>query len=226
MNDMAQRLEGIRQDIKEAAQQWGREARLICVSKTMPAERINPLAELGQTALGENRVQEILEKVPFLDANFDIHLIGRLQSNKVKYIIDKVCLIQSVDRMSLLQEIDRQAQKRGIVMPVLLQVSPVGEPQKGGVSPQEIFHLTKAAAKLAGVRVEGLMCVMPNIQEEEVLVPLYRQMRTLFQYLQDEAIDGTHIKELSMGMSQDYRLALREGSTMIRVGSAIFGPRS
>ena len=226
MDGMELRLRDIRREIKKAADGWGREARLICVSKTQPPESINPLYSLGERELGENRVQEILEKSPFLNANLQIHLIGRLQTNKVKYIIDKVCLIQSADRMRLLQEIDRRAQMAGLVMPVLLQVSPAGEAQKGGVPPEELIPLARQAAKLPGVRVEGIMCVMPNTRDEGELRPLFRSMRALFERLQREGVSGARVQELSMGMSQDYRLALEEGSTMIRVGSALFGPRS
>lgn len=160
-----------------------------------------------------------------LNRKFQIHLIGRLQSNKVKYIIEDVCLIHSLDRLSLAQEIDRQAQKHDVVMPVLVQVSPAGEEQKGGLPPEEVRPFLKQAASMPGLEVRGLMAVMPNTPDEEYLLGLFRNMRTLYDRLKEEAISGVRMEELSMGMSGDYRLAARCGATMVRVGSALFGPR-
>ena len=143
----------------------------------------------------------------------------------MKYIIKDVCLIQSLDRLSLAQEIDRQAQLAQTVMPVLVQISPVGEAQKGGLPPEEALSFLQAVGRLPGLRVQGLMAVMPNTQDEELLNRLFAQMRTLFERLRAEAVSGVELRELSMGMSGDYRLAARHGATMVRVGSAIFGPR-
>lgn len=199
--------------------------KIIAVTKTHPVEDILPLAELGITDIGENRVQEIVEKLPDLQEKFRIHCIGRLQTNKVKYIIDQVCLIQSVDRLSLAQEIDRQAQKAGVVMPVLLQVSPAGEEQKGGMSPEEVRPFIETVRHMPGLHVEGLMAVMPNTPDQEVLSGLFAGMRNLFEQLRDEAIPGVDMRELSMGMSGDYLLAAKHGATMVRLGSALMGPR-
>ena len=212
---------------KLAAASEGRYAppKVIAVTKTHPAEDILPLRECGITDIGENRVQEILEKWPDLQEKFQIHCIGRLQTNKVKYIIDKVCLIQSVDRMNLAQEIDRQAQKAGRVMPVLLQVSPAGEEQKGGMAPDMVRPFLEEVRHLPGLHVEGLMAVMPNTPDQEYLGRLFADMRTLFERLRAEAISGVEMRELSMGMSGDYLLAARHGATMVRLGSALMGPR-
>lgn len=199
--------------------------KVIAVTKTHPAEDILPLQDAGITDIGENRVQEILEKWPNLQEKFQIHCIGRLQTNKVKYIIDKVCLIQSVDRMNLAQEIDRQAQKAGRVMPVLLQVSPAGEEQKGGMPPEMVRPFLEEVRHMPGLHVEGLMAVMPNTPDQEYLSGLFADMRTLFERLRDEAINGVEMRELSMGMSGDYLLAARHGATMVRLGSALMGPR-
>ena len=199
--------------------------RIIPVTKTHPVEAIRPLAELNLTEIGENRVQEITEKWPDLQEKFRFHCIGRLQTNKVKYIMDKVCLIQSLDRMNLAQEIDRQAHKVGIVMPVLVQVSPAGEEQKGGMPPEEVRAFLNEVRQMDGLHVEGLMAVMPHTPEEEYLDRLFGQMRTLFERLRQEAIPGVDMRELSMGMSGDYVLAARHGATMVRLGSALFGPR-
>ena len=222
---LEQRLKEVRAKLDEASAPWGHEVKLICVSKNHPAEAINPLVSLGYTAIGENRVQEILAKKPELDPNLQIHLIGQLQTNKVKYIIDKVCQIQSVDRMNLALEIDRQGQKHGVRMPVLLQISPIGEPQKGGMPPEEALPFLKEAAQMPGLHVEGLMAVMPQTDDEALLRRLFKNMRTLFEQLREEAVNGVEMTELSMGMSHDYVLAAQMGATTVRVGSAIFGPR-
>ena len=140
MNEITERVREIERRLDRAAfERWGRCPRIIAVSKTVPASRVNEVKEAGILRLGENRVQEILEKMPYLDASFQIDLIGRLQSNKVKYIIDKVCMIQSLDRDSLAQEIDRRAQQKNLRMPVLIQVNIGDEPQKGGVAVDELF---------------------------------------------------------------------------------------
>jgi len=199
--------------------------RIIAVTKTHPAEEILPLAEIGAAEIGENRVQEILEKWPDLQEKFQIHCIGRLQTNKVKYIIDKVCLIQSVDRMNLAEEINRQALKRNRVMPVLIQVSPAGEEQKGGMPPEEVRSFLEEVRHMPGLCVKGLMAVMPNTPDRAYLEGLFRDMRTLFDQLREEAIPGVEMQELSMGMSGDYLLAAKHGATMVRLGSALMGKR-
>lgn len=226
MDEITERVRAIEQKLDAAAlERWGRAPRIIAVSKTVPASRVNEVKSAGILRLGENRVQEILEKMPYLDASFQIDLIGRLQSNKVKYIIDKVCMIQSLDRDSLAQEIDRRAQQKHLRMPVLIQVNIGDEPQKGGVAVDELFAFARRCAALPGLDVRGLMAVMPDLHDETALRPYFVQMRRLFEQLREEAIDGTHIEELSMGMSGDYELAAQEGATMVRIGSAIFGAR-
>ena len=226
MQELQERVAAIRRALDEAAlARWGRTPRIVAVSKTMPAQRVNPVRACGIDRLGENRVQEILQKLPELDATFQIDCIGRLQLNKVKYIIDKVGMIQSLDREALAQEIDRRAGQRNLRMPVLLQVNIGEEPQKGGVSAEELFSFARYAAALPGLEVHGLMAVMPQAQDDEVLRPYFRRMRELFERLREEAIAGTRIEELSMGMSGDYELAAQEGATLVRIGSAIFGSR-
>lgn len=154
-----------------------------------------------------------------------IHCIGRLQTNKVKYLMGHVCLIHSLDRPELAAEIDRQARKHGIVQPVLVQVSPVGEEQKGGLPPAELPAFLRHCAALPGIQVRGLMAVMPHTEDRQLLDGLFAQMRRLFEQMRDEAIDGIRMEELSMGMSGDYELAAKHGATLVRVGSAILGPR-
>lgn len=225
--ELNKRVQLIREKLECAAvERWGRAPEIIAVSKSVAAAQVNQAKDAGITHLGENRVQEILEKLPHLDASFQIDLIGQLQNNKVKYIIDKVAMIQSLDRESLAQEIDRRAQQHGLKMPVLIQVNIGNEPQKGGIAVEDLFSFARKAAQLPGLEIRGLMAVMPFLQDDDALRPYFIQMRKLFEELRNEAIDGTHIEELSMGMSGDYELAAQEGATHVRIGSAIFGARN
>ena len=220
------RVDLIRSDLLSAAKEkWGRPAEIIAVSKTVEPSRVNQVLQAGITRIGENRVQEIMAKLPYLDASFQIDLIGRLQNNKVKYIIDKVGMIQSLDRMSLAQEIDRRAQQCGIRMPVLVQVNIGNEPQKGGIPIEETASFVRSVASFEGMEVRGLMAVMPDLDDDEQLRPYFRRMRSMFDVLRNENIAGTKIEELSMGMSGDYLLAAQEGATHVRIGSALFGSR-
>lgn len=224
---LASRLQAIRSALEQAAQTGGYPApRLIAVTKNHPVEEILPLRGLGVEDIGENRVQETVAKLPALRENFRIHLIGRLQSNKVKYIIEDVASIQSVDRLSLAREIDRQANRVGRVVPVLVQVSPAGEPQKGGLPPEELRDFLKQVSELDGLRVKGLMAIMPNTEDEPYLDGLFAGMRSLFEQVRAEGIAGIDMDELSMGMSHDYLLAARHGATMVRIGTALLGART
>lgn len=220
------RLEKIQMDLAQAAQGRYPVPRLIAVTKTHPAEEILPLQELGITEIGENRVQEIVEKRADLERKFQIHLIGRLQSNKVKYIIEDVCLIHSLDRLSLAVEIDRQAHRVGRRMPVLVQVSPAEEEQKGGMPPEDVIPFLHTVREMEGLEVRGLMAVMPRSEDEAYLDGLFADMRQLFERVRNEAIEGVKMEELSMGMSGDYKLAAKNGATMVRIGSALLGQRN
>jgi len=216
------RVTQVMDTLKRESEPWGRCPRLIAVTKYSTPQEILPLAELNVTDIGENRVQALREKLPFLEGKFSIHLIGQLQSNKVKYIIKDVCLIHSLDHASLAQEIDRQAQKAGIRMPVLIQVNIAREPQKGGVAEEELLPFLRECARLPGLSMKGLMAMMPLGAAEDVIVGHFTRMRTLLDQCRQEAVQGTDMTELSMGMSQDYALAARCGATMVRVGSALF----
>lgn len=222
MEEMEQRVRAVRETLERESAPWGRTPTLIAVTKYVSAEAVLPLAGLGVTQIGENRVQSIREKLPVLGEKFSIHLIGRLQSNKVKYIIKDVCLIHSLDRLSLAQEIDRQAQMAGRVMPVLVQMNIAREPQKGGVMEEELFPFLRACAKLPGMEVRGLMAIMPLTEDRPFLLEKFTRMRQLFDQCREENITGVRMEELSMGMSRDYDLAARAGATMVRVGSALF----
>ena len=228
MSAIRENLKEVNSNIKaelEVCNRASDSTKLIAVTKTYGVDVINEAIDCGVTDIGENRVQEIMEKYDFVKP-VRWHLIGHLQKNKVKYIIDKVCLIQSVDRMNLAEEINRQARKHGVVMPVLIQVSPAGEEQKGGMAPEEVLPFLREVSRMDGIDVRGLMAIMPRTDDEAYLSGLFAGMRTLFERLRDEAVDGVTMQELSMGMSGDYLLAARHGATMVRVGSALFGPRT
>ena len=211
----------IRQELKDAAAPFGRPPKLIAVTKYLTAEETLRMHNAGITDIGENRVQVVRDKLPLIGGKFSLHLIGRLQSNKVKYIIKDVSMIHSVDHMSLLQEIDRQAQMNNTRMDVLLQVNIANEAQKGGVAPEEVLPLLRDAALLPGVHVRGLMTMMPLGAPEDFITDKFTAMRKMLDHLQELSIAHTDMTELSMGMSQDYILAARCGATMVRVGSAL-----
>ena len=215
----------VRQELAEASEGRWPVPKLIAVTKTHSPEEILPLAEAGVTEIGENRVQELLTKLPELQDTFQIHLIGRLQRNKVRQIVGNVCMIQSVDSEPLAVEIHNRALAAQRRMPVLVEVSPAGEEQKGGIPFEETEAFLKRIAPLEGLEIRGLMAVMPLTDDEEYLDGLFARMRGLFDRLREKDLSGVAMEELSMGMSGDYRLAAAHGATMVRVGSAIFGPR-
>lgn len=221
---LAGNLAACRSRLKEASTRWG-EVEICAVTKTVDPATINLIYGEGVRVIGENRVQEAREKFPALNPDFRLHIIGQLQTNKVKYLMGMVKMIQSLDRPELAREIDRRAQIAGIKMPVLAQINIAREPQKAGVVEEEIESFVRCAAKLPGLSVEGLMAIMPLSSDLEALRPLFRRARAWFDRLRGEAIEGVQMRVLSMGMSGDYMVAAEEGATMVRLGSAIFGAR-
>lgn len=197
-------------------------ARLIAVTKTVGPAVINRLKPLGVMDIGENRAQVALPKLPEIFPEFRLHWIGRLQTNKVKDIIDCVCMLHSLDRMALAQEVERRAGERGIVLPALVQVNIAGESQKGGMPPEEVLPFLRQMKQFPNIRIQGLMSIMPLNATEEELSGLFGGMRTLFERLREEAVQGVEMRELSMGMSHDYVLAARAGATMVRIGTALY----
>lgn len=195
---------------------------VIGASKTMPLERILFVRDNTDVKIfGENRVQELLEKYT---PDVRWHFIGQLQTNKVKYIIDKVELIHSVDRLSLLQEIDRQAKKHGKVQDILIEVNIGGEEKKGGVAPEEVIDFAKEVDKYPSVRLKGLMSVLPNV-EKDALNAFYLQLSKLYDTLKQTRLDNADIRYLSAGMSNDYDVAVKYGANIVRLGRALFGER-
>lgn len=196
---------------------------IMAVTKRHTPEEINRLTQTEIVRIGENRVQEFMEKRDKLDLRFKPHIIGQLQRNKVKYIIECVEMVESVDRLELAQEIDRQAQMHGVVMPVLIQVNLAREEQKGGVYIENYQALLDAASRLPGIRISGLMATMPNVNDVESLRPLFHKMHDMFISERDRARQGVEMCVLSMGMTHDYLIAASEGATQVRLGHAIFG---
>ncbi len=227
MSYIKENLEGVRQGIKTAAEGCGRkesDVRLIAVTKTYGAELINEAIDCGVTDIGENRVQEILEKYDSVKP-VRWHLIGHLQKNKVKYIIDKVEIIHSVDSLDLAKEIDRRAAKIGKVQKILLEVNVSGEESKFGIKPDECAELCREIAQLKNTEIHGLMTVAPYTDDKELLKGIFRRLKQISLDISAEKIDTVYMDELSMGMTNDYELAIAEGATMVRVGTGIFGKR-
>lgn len=211
--------------LETALEESGRSRKDVLVigaSKTMPLERILFVRDNTDVKIfGENRVQELLEKYT---PDVRWHFIGQLQTNKVKYIVDKVELIHSVDRLSLLQEIDRQAKKHGKVQDILIEVNIGGEEKKGGVAPEEVIDFAKEVDKYPSVRLKGLMSVLPNV-EKDALDAFYLQLSKLYDTLKQTRLDNADIRYLSAGMSNDYDVAVKYGANIVRLGRALFGER-
>lgn len=224
MSDIAENLAVVRENIAEAAAKSGRSAQditLVAVSKFVPTGYIQKAVQAGQTLFGENRAQEMRDKMP-LFPQCRWHYIGQLQSNKLKYCVGKASLIQSVDGEQMLTRIQQMAQARGCVQDVLIQVNLAGEAQKAGLAKEGLFPLLANSCGMEGLRVRGLMLI-PPVGTVAQSRRWFAQGRALYDAARQE---GWALDTLSMGMSQDYVAAIEEGSTMVRVGTGIFGARS
>lgn len=221
-------LEKIKNNIKNAALRAGRdpnEVLLLAVSKTISADVIKEAISCGVCDLGENRVQELTEKYEVLGSGLNWHLIGHLQTNKVKYIIDKVCLIHSVESVKLAEEINKKSKEKGIVSDILVEVNIGEEASKFGVSPDETEMFIKEISHLENIRIRGLMTVAPFTDNAEDNREYFRKMKDLFVDINNKRIDNVNMDTLSMGMTGDYEVAVEEGATIVRVGTGIFGER-
>ncbi len=218
----------VEKNIADAAANSGRrpeDVRLIAVSKTKPVQMIKEAYDTGIRDFGENRVQEIVEKYPLLPSDIRWHLIGHLQTNKVKYIIDKVCMIHSVDSYKLAEEISRQAARHNVTMDILIEVNVAGEETKFGVRPEDTAALCEQISRLPGIRIRGLMTVAPFVDDPDENRPVFCTLRQLLVDIGAKNIDNVTMDILSMGMSNDYTVAITEGATLVRVGTSIFGQR-
>lgn len=228
MAQVLDNLESVRTQIAAAAGRAGRlpeEITLIAVTKTIDHKRIQQVVDQGANHLGENRVQELVDKYNHIQGTVQWHLIGTLQTNKVKNIIDKVAMIHSLDRWALAEEISKRAQGIGRKCPVLVQVNVSGETTKSGFAPQELADFISAAAKLPGIQIQGLMTMAPFVANPEETRPVFRELKRLATEIADLQVPGVAMQHLSMGMSNDYWVAIEEGATLVRVGSRIFGSR-
>ena len=215
--------------VAEACRRAGRsreEVTLVAVSKTKPEERIRELMEIGVRDFGENKVQELCEKYDQLPRDIRWHLIGHLQRNKVKYVVDKACLIHSVDSLRLAEAISAEAVKRQCIVPILIEVNVAGEESKFGVPLEETEQLVRKIAELPGISVQGLMTIAPFVEDPEENRTHFSNLKKLCVDLKRKNIDNVTMSVLSMGMTGDYEVAIEEGATMVRVGTGIFGERN
>lgn len=218
----------VKENVLNAAQRAGRspdDVRLMCVTKTVEPEYINPVLDFGADLIGENRVQEYLGKRDALHlGGVEKHLIGHLQTNKVKQIVGEVDLIQSVDSLKLAREISRVSAKKGITSDILVEVNIGDEESKSGISVDGVYELLCEIAELENIRIKGLMTIPPICSENEARKYFYLMHKT-FVDIREKSLDNINMEILSMGMSGDYEAAIAEGSNIVRVGSAIFGAR-
>ena len=200
------------------------EVRLLGATKTVPSDKIKKFYQCGLKLYGENRVQEFLKKHENLrDLDIEWHFIGRLQSNKVKYILGKVTLLHSLDRESLLEELEKRAGRLGIVQECLIEVNLGGERTKGGLAPREVLPFVERVLQCDNVKVTGLMAIPPYFEDPERSRPYFEKLRKLRDSL--ESALGIRLSELSMGMSSDFEVAIEEGATIVRLGTILFGER-
>lgn len=225
---IAENYKRIQDDIADACAQANRnpnDVMLLAVTKFVDQERIEQALALGVTHVGENRAQELMDKLSFYkNNNCDIHFIGQLQTNKVKYITGQVHLIQSVDRLEVAQQIQRQAMLHDLVQEILIQVNIGHEQQKAGISEDALMNFLEQVQQMPNLHVKGLMCI-PPLLEGDAVRPYFASMYELFSQIRQRHIPNVDMQYLSMGMSHDFKSAILEGSNMVRIGTALFGPR-
>ena len=221
-------LEQVREKIKSACQRAGRseqEVTLIAVSKTKPISMIEEAYQAGMREFGENKPQELRDKAKLMNEPVHWHMIGTLQSNKIKYVAGTACMIHSVDSVNLAEAIEKEAAKKNIVMDILLEVNVAEEETKHGFSITELFPAILELAILPHIRIRGLMTVAPYTENAEENRIYFRKMKELLVDINAKNIDNVCMDTLSMGMSSDFEVAIEEGATMVRVGTGIFGER-
>jgi pyridoxal phosphate enzyme (YggS family) len=221
-------IDTIKKKVEAAANKSGRkfsDITILAVTKTVSTEKMKVAIEAGFENLAENKVQEILWKYDELGDKYNWHLIGHLQTNKVKSIVDKVMMIHSVDSQRLAKEINDRAQKINRVIDILIEVNIADESSKFGVKPQELATLLEEIGLYSYVKVEGLMTIAPNVENPEENRKYFKEMYKLFIDISDKKIDNIDMKYLSMGMTKDYEVAVEEGANIIRIGTGIFGER-
>ena len=224
-----EQLEEVRQNIRNACERSGRKVEdvtLIAVSKTKPVPMLQEAYDAGARDFGENKVQEILEKEPQLPSDIRWHMIGHLQKNKVRQVIDKAVLIHSVDTVGLAEQNEKEAVKRDLDVSILLEVNVAGEESKFGFAPEEVEEAAREIAKYPHVHIQGLMTIAPFVENSEENRGVFKKLYELYVDMKRKNIDNVTMNVLSMGMTGDYQTAIEEGATMVRVGTGIFGTRA
>lgn len=226
---ITENLEQVKKNIRDACRAAGRdpgEVTLIAVSKTKPAELLQEAYDAGARDFGENKVQEIMDKYPQLPGDIRWHMIGHLQRNKVKYIVDKAAMIHSVDSFRLAQTIEQEAARHEVQVPILLEVNVAEEESKFGLKMDEVLPLIERIAEFPHIKVCGLMTIAPFVENAEENRMFFRQLKKLSVDIEAKNINNVSMSVLSMGMTGDYQVAVQEGATMVRVGTGIFGERN
>lgn len=226
---LAENLKKVEEQIAASCEKAGRdssEVTLVAVSKTKPVELLMQAYQAGARVFGENKVQEIVDKYPQMPDDVEWHMIGHLQRNKVKYIIDKVKMIHSVDSLRLAQTIEQEGAKQGICMPILIEVNVAEEESKFGLKMSEVEPLLREISGFSHVKVMGLMTIAPFVEDPEENRQVFRELKKLSVDIAAKNINNITMSVLSMGMTGDYTVAVQEGATMVRVGTGIFGERN
>ena len=221
-------LKSIQDKVKDACKRSGRhpeDVTLIAVSKTKPVSMLQEIYDLGIRQFGENKVQELTDKYEKLPKDISWHMIGHLQTNKVKYIVDKAELIHSVDSVKLAQVIEKEAEKKNCIASILIEVNVAGEESKFGLKVDEVIPFIEKIASFKHIRVCGLMTIAPFVENPEDNRPIFENLHKLSVDIKNKNIDNVNVSILSMGMTNDYEVAIEEGATMVRVGTGIFGAR-
>ena len=226
---LAENIKTVEKNIKEACARANRSASdvtLIAVSKTKPVDMLCEVYDTGMREFGENYVQELVEKIDRLPKDIHWHMIGHLQKNKVRQVIDKAVLIHSVDTVGLAEQIEKEAVKRDLDVSILLEVNVAGEVSKFGFAPEEVEEAAREIAKYPHVHIQGLMTIAPFVENSEENRGVFKKLYELYVDMKRKNIDNVTMNVLSMGMTGDYQTAIEEGATMVRVGTGIFGTRA
>lgn len=219
----------IKKNVIKTAQNCGRnpdDITLIAVSKTKPLSDIEELITIGVKDFGENKVQELCDKYEHVSKPVDFHLIGHLQTNKVKYVVDKACMIHSVDSIKLAKEIQKEAAKKNVICQILIEVNVAEEDSKFGLKVPDVISFVEEISTYPNIHINGLMTIAPFVDDPEDNRQYFHTLKQLSLDIKSKNIDNVSMNVLSMGMTNDYKIAIEEGSTMVRVGTAIFGARN
>ncbi len=225
---LKENLAQVEENIKKACEKTGRDRNdvtLIAVSKTKPVEMLQEIYDEGIRVFGENKVQELVDKYEVLPTDIKWQMIGHLQRNKVKYIVDKVDLIHSVDSLRLAEAIDKEAEKKGVTANILIEVNVAKEESKFGLMPEEVDDFIEQVKNFKHLQIKGLMTIAPFVSDPEENRPIFARLRELSVDIRKKNVDNINMSVLSMGMTNDYQVAIEEGATMVRVGTGIFGAR-